>query len=198
MEEKEKSTETIEAILEAYQQADDDATEILSYINSISKPVELKESSLPSLVKNLENKESDVTKKYMSYASIVGGTVAAAVGTSVTIGMFSSGLATGGAMAVGGLGLGMITGLNIVSIPALALPLALKMLRNAKVKRYQKDNQESMRQKKKKLEEGKKKLTIWVSNLQQRVTELDEIMHKDMSNKFTEYKEICTRYFNTD
>ncbi|ALL03264.1 hypothetical protein SanJ4211_1177c [Streptococcus anginosus] len=28
----EKSTETIEAILEAYQQADDDATEILSYI----------------------------------------------------------------------------------------------------------------------------------------------------------------------
>lgn len=112
--------------------------------------------------------------------------------------MFSSGLATGGAMAVGGLGLGMITGLNIVSIPALALPLALKMLRNAKVKRYQKDNQESMRQKKKKLEEGKKKLTIWVSNLQQRVTELDEIMHKDMSNKFTEYKEICTRYFNTD
>lgn len=67
----EKSTETIEAILEAYQQADD-ATEILSYINSISKPVELKESSLPSLVKNLENKESDVTKKYMSYASIVG------------------------------------------------------------------------------------------------------------------------------
>lgn len=194
----EKSTETIEAILEAYQQADDDATEILSYINSISKPVELKESSLPSLVKNLENKESDVTKKYMSYASIVGGTVAAAVGTSVTTGMFSSGLATGGAMAVGGLGLGMITGLNIVSIPALALPLALKMLRNAKVKRYQKDNQESMRQKKKKLEEGKKKLTIWISNLQQRVTELDEIMHKDMSNKFTEYKEICTRYFNTD
>lgn len=68
----EKSTETIEAILEAYQQADDDATEILSYINSISKTVELKESSLPSLVKNLENKESDVTKKYMSYASIVG------------------------------------------------------------------------------------------------------------------------------
>lgn len=54
MEEKEKSTETIEAILEAYQQADDDATEILSYINSISKPVELRESSLPSLVKNLE------------------------------------------------------------------------------------------------------------------------------------------------
>lgn len=194
----EKSTETIEAILEAYQQADDDATEILSYINSISKPVELKESSLPSLVKNLENKESDVTKKYMSYASIVEGTVAAAVGTSVTTGMFSSGLATGGTMAVGGLGLGMITGLNIVSIPALALPLALKMLRNAKVKRYQKDNQESMRQKKKKLEEGKKKLTIWISNLQQRVTELDEIMHKDMSNKFTEYKEICTRYFNTD
>lgn len=190
----EKSTETIEAILEAYQQADDDATEILSYINSISKPVELKESSLPSLVKNLENKESDVTKKYMSYASIVGGTVAAAVGTSVTTGMFSSGLATGGTMAVGGLGLGMITGLNILSIPALALPLALKMLRNAKVKRYQKDNQESMRQKKKKLEEGKKKLTIWVSNLQQRVTELDEIMHKDMSNKFTEYKEKTKKF----
>ena len=189
----EKSTETIEAILEAYQQADDDATEILSYINSISKPVELKESSLPSLVKNLENKESDVTKKYMSYASIVGGTVAAAVGTSVTTGMFSSGLATGGAMAVGGLGLGMITGLNIVSIPALALPLALKMLRNAKVKRYQKDNQESMRQKKK-LEDVKKKLTIWISNLQQRVTELDEIMLKDVINKFTEYKEKTKKF----
>lgn len=121
-------------------------------------------------------------------------TVAAAVGTSVTTGMFSSGLATGGTMVVGGLGLGMIAGLNIVSIPALALPLALKMLRNAKVKRYQKDNQESMRQKKKKLEEGKKKLTIWNSNLQQRVTELDEIMLKDVSNKFTEYKENTKKF----
>lgn len=107
--------------------------------------------------------------------------------------MFSIGLATGGTMAVGGLGLGMITGLNIVSISALALPLALKMLRNAKVKRYQKDNQESMRQKKK-LEEGKKKLTIWISNLQQRVTELDEIIHKDMCNKFTEYKEKTKKF----
>ena len=96
-------------------------------------------------------------------------------------------------MAVGGLGLGMITGLNIVSIPALALPLALKMLRNAKVKRYQKDNQESMRQKKK-LGEGKKKLTVWISKLQQRVTELDEIIHKDMSNKFTEYKEKTKKF----
>ena len=78
-------------------------------------------------------------------------------------------------------------------MPALALPRALKMLRNAKVKRYQKDNQESMRQKKK-LEEGKKKLTIWISNLQQRVTELDEIIHKDMSNKFTEYKEKTKKF----
>lgn len=107
--------------------------------------------------------------------------------------MFSSGLTTGGTMAVSGLGLGMITGLNIVSIPALALPLALKMLRNAKVKRYQKDNQESMRQKKK-LEDVKKKLTIWISNLQQRVTELDEIMLKDVSNKFTEYKENTKKF----
>lgn len=43
-------------------------------------------SSLPSLVKNLENKNSQVASKYIECASIVGGPVAAMVNMSITAG----------------------------------------------------------------------------------------------------------------
>ena len=178
-----------ETIIVAYKQANADASEILTYLDAISNPGELKEASLPSLVRNLESKDSTVATKYINCASIVGGTVATAVGTSVTTGILTSGMAAGGAMAVGGIGLGMIPGLSILTIPVLALPLAIKLLADAKVKRYVKENQASMKQKKTKLQKSKEKLINWLNDLQHRAAELDEKMHEEINKKFAEYKE---------
>ena len=178
-----------ETIIVAYKQANADASEILTYLDAISNPGELKEASLPSLVRNLESKDSTVATKYINCASIVGGTVATAVGTSVTTGILTSGMAVGGAMAVGGIGLGMIPGLSIFAIPVLALPLAIKLLADAKVKRYVKENQASMKQKKTKLQKSKEKLINWLNDLQHRAAELDEKMHEEINKKFAEYKE---------
>ena len=178
-----------ETIIVAYKQANADASEILTYLDAISNPGELKEASLPSLVRNLESKDSTVATKYINCASIVGGTVATAVGTSVTTGILTSGMAVGGAMAVGGIGLGMIPGLSILTIPVLALPLAIKLLADAKVKRYVKENQASMKQKKTKLQKSKEKLINWLNDLQHRAAELDEKMREEVNKKFAEYKE---------
>ncbi len=160
----------------------------------ISNPSELKEASLPSLVRNLESKDSAVTTKYINCASIVGGTVAATVGSSVTTGILTGGMATGGVMAVGGIGLRMVLGLNILAIPVLALPLTLKLLADAKVKRYVKENKASIKQKKTELQKKKEKLIEWLNDLQHRITELDEKMRKNVSEKFVEYKEKTKRF----
>ena len=160
----------------------------------ISNPSELKEASLPSLVRNLESKDSAVTTKYINCASIVGGTVAATVGSSVTTGILTGGMATGGVMAVGGIGLRMVLGLNILAIPVLALPLTLKLLADAKVKRYVKENKASIKQKKTELQKKKEKLIEWLNDLQHPITELDEKMRKNVSEKFVEYKEKTKRF----
>lgn len=188
-----------ETIIAAYKQANTDATEILSYIDSVSDPAQLNDSSLPSLVKNLESKDSLVATKYINCATVVGGAVATAVGTSITTGILTSGMAAGGAMAMGGAmaighaGLAFVPGLNILAIPVIALPLAIKLLKNAKVKDYIKENSELMKQKKLKLQKGKEKLIDWLTKLQIRVVELDEKMREEVGRKFTEYKEKTKR-----
>lgn len=172
-------------IMEAYEQANSDAIEILSYVESISKPVDLKESSLPSLVKNLENQESEVVKKYTNFATIAGGTVATVVGASITVGMLSGGGISIGAMSVGAL----IPGLNILTIPVVAFSLVFKFFNTLDVKKYKKNNQGLMKQRKEKLEKYKEKLTDWLTDLQQRMEKLDEVMRKEVSDKFSGYKE---------
>lgn len=172
-------------IMDAYEQANADAIEILSYVESISKPVDLKESSLPSLVKHLENQESEVSKKYSNFATTVGGTVATAVATSIAGGMITTGGLSVGAMSVGAL----IPGLNILSISVVGIPLAFKLLDHLDVKRYIKNNELTMKQKRETLKKYKEKLTHWLTDLQQRMEELDEVVRKEVSDKFSEYKE---------
>ena len=59
-------------ILMAYKQADADVTDLIKYVESISTPQELNDLKLPSLVKNLQDKDSSISQKYIKGASILG------------------------------------------------------------------------------------------------------------------------------
>lgn len=52
-------------IISTYKQADRDAEELIKYIESISRPEEFCDSKLPTLVRNLENKDSAVALTYI-------------------------------------------------------------------------------------------------------------------------------------
>ena len=56
----------------ADRQADADVTELIKYVESISTPQELNDLKLPSLVKNLQDKDSSISQKYIKGASILG------------------------------------------------------------------------------------------------------------------------------
>ena len=126
-------------IISAYNQAYQDANELLKYIESISTPSELDELKFPSLVSHLENKGLNIARIYIYGAAIMGGSVATAIGTSITAGMLSRGLMVGGAMTMGKIGFSMIPGLNLFTIPVLALPIAIKILSDSKIKKYVKE-----------------------------------------------------------
>ena len=57
-----------DTIIMAYKQADADVTELIKYVESISTPQELNDLKLPSLVKNLQNKDSSISQKYIDMA----------------------------------------------------------------------------------------------------------------------------------
>ena len=59
-------------IIMAYKQADADLTELIKYVESISTRQELNDLKLPSLVKNLQDKDSSISQKYIKGASILG------------------------------------------------------------------------------------------------------------------------------
>ena len=174
-------------IIAAYQQADRDASELLSYIESISEPEEIIDTNLPSLVKNIESGSSDVALKYIQGASMLGGDVAIAVGTSISIGTMRNTIAadeyTGWMVAPN------ILRINPFVAPFMSIPLAKKILEEAKVKRFIKENKKSLKQKQIRMKNCKDKILVWLNNLQKKAAEINSKLQKDISEKFTEYKE---------
>ncbi|MGN0603302.1 MAG: hypothetical protein ACI4I2_04925 [Oscillospiraceae bacterium] len=174
-------------IIAAYQQADRDASELLSYIESISEPEEIIDTNLPSLVKNIESGSSDVALKYIQGASMLGGDVAVAVGTSISIGTMRNTIAadeyTGWMVAPN------ILRINPFVAPFMSIPLAKKILEEAKVKRFIKENKKSLKQKQIRMKNCKDKILVWLNNLQKKAAEINSKLQKDISEKFTEYKE---------
>lgn len=67
------------------------------------------------------------------------------------------------------------------------------MLRNAKVKDIKKITKNQWGKRRRNLKKEKRNLPFGFL-IYNSVTELDEIMHKDMSNKFTEYKEKTKKF----
>jgi len=178
-----------EIIISTYKQANKDAGELLKYIDSISSPEELVEPNLPALVTKLQDKESSIARTYIEGASILGGSVAVAIGTSITSGMLAkSVLTTGTAMTLGGLGMS-IPGLNLITIPVLALPLLTKLLKDSKIKKYIKENEEDLKKKKDAMQRSKEKLTSWLNKLLKQTAEIDNKLREEIKVKFSEYKE---------
>ncbi len=175
-----------EKILEAYEQANEDASEILSYINSISNPRELMYSSLPSLVKNLESKNSQVASKYIDCAAIVGGPVAAIVNRSITAGEL---ITYKSAVSGGILGALAVSGMFFWPVSFLTIPTAITLIVSPKIKKYIKDNQIKMKQKMTELQKAKEKLNSWFNDLQDNMKDIDEKMREEMHEKFVEYKD---------
>jgi len=173
-------------IIATYRQANMDAEEMLKYIDSISKPEELSYSNLPALVKNLEDKDSNVSRIYIEGAKRLGGSVAAAVGASITAAILTKSIIkTGTSMLVVKLGLAF----NPFTIPVLALPLLIKMLYNVKIKKYIKENRDDLKKKKDEIQLCKEKLVVWLENIQTQSAEIDEKLRNGIKAKFTEYKE---------
>ena len=174
-------------IIAAYQQADRDASELLSYIESISEPEEIIDTNLPSLVKNIESGSSDVALKYIQGASMLGGDVAVAVGTSISIGTMRNTIAAD--EYTGWMVVPNILRINPFVAPFMSIPLAKKLLEEAKVKRFIKENKKSLKQKQIRMKNCKDKILVWLNNLQKKAAEINSKLQKDISEKFTEYKE---------
>lgn len=174
-------------IIAAYQQADRDASELLSYIESILEPEEIIDTNLPSLVKNIESGSSDVALKYIQGASMLGGDVAVAVGTSISIGTMRNTIAAD--EYTGWMVVPNILRINPFVAPFMSIPLAKKLLEEAKVKRFIKENKKSLKQKQIRMKNCKDKILVWLNNLQKKAAEINSKLQKDFSEKFTEYKE---------
>ena len=169
-------------IISTYKQADRDAEELIKYIESISRPEEFCDSKLPTLVRNLENKDSAVALTYIKGASIMGGSVASTVGSSILTGILAS------TIYIGGIGMSIMPGLNLV------LPLTVKLLVDSKVKKYIKENREKLKLKKTKIQKCKEKLLIWLNDIQKKSFEIDEKLQEKINIKFIEYKDKTKKF----
>lgn len=188
------SNET-EIIISTYKQANKDAGDLLKYIDSISSPADLRESNLPALVTALQDKESSATRAYIEGASILGGSVAVAIGTSITTGMLTkSMLVAGTTMTLGRIGLAAIPGLNLISIPTLALPLLIKFLKDSKIKKYIKENRGDLKKKQDAMQKSKEKLTSWLNTLLEQTAEIDNKLRAEIKVKFSEYKKKTKKF----
>ena len=176
-----------DTIIKGYKQANEDANEVLMYLETIDDPSQMDDIKLPSIVKNLENTESSVTKAYIGTASIVGGTVAATIATSISSSAFTGVL---GMTALGGAGIAGMAApfLGWFALPIIAVPVYVKLLNDVKIKKYINSNKETMKKNKVKMEKEKKRLLEWLAELQERGEKIDNKITDRIKEKFTEFK----------
>ncbi len=202
-----------DAIISVYEQADTDSTILLEYLATVSNPKDLENAKLPSLVEELQDKDSEASKKYIAAASILSGATTAFISASISRGAMAAGrtatlggaatlssltgsalagesVAIGGGMALGGL---MLPGFAALIIPSIIGGVAggviSKSLKNSKLKKYIKEHKEDFKQKKEQLLQYKEKLIVWFDELQVQLTELSDKMQKEVNLKFIEYKD---------
>ena len=179
-------------IINGYEQANKDAKEVLQYLEKIDDPSQMEESQLPSIVRNLEKVDSKVSKSYIGTASIMGGAVAFAVGTSISSSAFAGGL---GMAALGGAGLAgagaaaaAVPFLGGFVVPAIAVSVSTKLFSDIKIKKYLNDNKETMKKNKAKMDKQRNRLLTWLKTLQERGAKLDTEINEEINKKFSEFK----------
>ncbi len=183
-----KSKPSAQTVINGYEQANKDANEMLLYLQNIDNPSQLSEENLPSLVRNLEDENSVASQIYISTAAIVGGSVASVVGASLSSSALGGlGLAIGG---LGGIGLGIAFP---ILIPILAIPLSIKILGDAKIKKYIKSNESTLEKNKSEMGKERKRLLQWLKDLQKRSTELGKEINERINEKYSDFKEKAKR-----
>lgn len=187
-----KNENKAETIINGYEQANKDAKEVLQYLEKIDDPSQMEESQLPSIVRNLEKVDSKVSKSYIGTASVMGGAVAFAVGTSISSSAFAGGL---GMAALGGAGLAgagaaaaAVPFLGGFVVPAIAVSVSTKLFSDIKIKKYLNDNKETMKKNKAKMDEQRNRLLTWLKTLQERGAKLDTEINEEINKKFSEFK----------
>ena len=187
-----KNENKAETIINGYEQANKDAKEVLQYLEKIDDPSQMEESQLPSIVRNLEKVDSKVSKSYIGTASIMGGAVAFAVGTSISSSAFAGGL---GMAALGGAGLAgagaaaaAVPFLGGFVVPAIAVSVSTKLFSDIKIKKYLNDNKETMKKNKAKMDKQRNRLLTWLKTLQERGAKLDTEINEEINKKFSEFK----------
>lgn len=187
-----KNENKAETIINGYEQANKDAKEVLQYLEKIDDPSQMEESQLPSIVRNLEKVDSKVSKSYIGTASVMGGAVAFAVGTSISSSAFAGGL---GMAALGGAGLAgagaaaaAVPFLGGFVVPAIAVSVSTKLFSDIKIKKYLNDNKETMKKNKAKMDKQRNRLLTWLKTLQERGAKLDTEINEEINKKFSEFK----------
>ena len=187
-----KNDNKAETIINGYEQANKDAKEVLQYLEKIDDPSQMEESQLPSIVRNLEKVDSKVSKSYIGTASVMGGAVAFAVGTSISSSAFAGGL---GMAALGGAGLAgagaaaaAVPFLGGFVVPAIAVSVSTKLFSDIKIKKYLNDNKETMKKNKAKMDKQRNRLLTWLKTLQERGAKLDTEINEKINKKFSEFK----------
>lgn len=187
-----KNENKAETVINGYEQANKDAKEVLQYLEKIDDPSQMEESQLPSIVRNLEKVDSKVSKSYIGTASVMGGAVAFAVGTSISSSAFAGGL---GMAALGGAGLAgagaaaaAVPFLGGFVVPAIAVSVSTKLFSDIKIKKYLNDNKETMKKNKAKMDKQRNRLLTWLKTLQERGAKLDTEINEKINKKFSEFK----------
>ncbi len=182
-----------ETVITGYKQANKDAREILNYLDTIKDPSQLNDKNLPSMVKELEKTNSATSAVYANTAAVLGGGVAAAIGVSMSSTAFAGGLGMA-ALGAGAAGIGAIPFLGVFAIPIATIPIAMKLMADAKVKKYVSSNKDEMKKNKTDMAKQKNRLLDWLKQLQARAVELDESISKKLHEKYSEFKEQTKKF----
>lgn len=192
-----------EVLITAYKRAEFDADELIGYLDKINCVDEITEEKLPTLIMELQNRESKKTQNYLAYATIAGGGVATAVGTTLACGALTSGTATYGVSATtlalastygAYVGIGaVIPVLGWLVIPAVSIPMLLRIINDGKVKKYLRDNKEKLQEKQKKISAYREKMHLFIDEIQKRLQDVEQKLKEELSNKIGEYQESAKK-----
>lgn len=179
----------VDKIIIAYKQANSDATEILRYLDNIKSPSELEIENLPSLVRNLEDKSTVTSQNYINGAAVLGGNVATAVGISISSSVFIRGLRIATIGVAEATGVALVPFLGWLVVPVAAIPFAFKLINEAKVKKYIKNNSVTFKNNQEEIKKKRKKLLEWFTTLQEKLVDIDKEIKNNIDEKYEDYKE---------
>ena len=193
------SKNNADILITAYKRAETDADELIRYLDGIASVDDISEEKLPTLVKDLQNQKSAKTQEYLACASIVGGGVATSVGTTLACGALTEGVSAYGVStttlalasaygAYASIG-AAIPVLGWLVLPAVSIPMILKVISDSKIKKYRKENKDKFKQKQKRIEAFRNRIQNFVNEIQNQLNNVNAKLKDELDKKIKEYQE---------